>query len=258
VWRDATAVVTALAMAALLAGSASAGLGDSASAKNRAGNRLYEKEKYDEALEQYRAAQVLAPELYQLFFNAGDALYRKGDLGNAVREFAKAAASPDAALSADASYNAGNALFGMGQAEQAIAAYTNALKKDPAHQDAKHNLELALQLLQQQQQQQQQQQNQDQNQDQQQDQQDQQKQQEQNQDQQNEQQSQDQQQQDQQQQQNGQQEQQQEQQGSAQDAGMSKEDAERLLDAVDEGERELQAELRAAQSRKRTKVDKDW
>ena len=39
---------------------------------------------------------------------------------------------------------------------------------------------------------------------------------------------------------------------------MSKEDAERLLDAVDEGERELQAELRAAQSRKRTKVDKDW
>ncbi len=39
---------------------------------------------------------------------------------------------------------------------------------------------------------------------------------------------------------------------------MTPEEAERLLDAIAEGERELQAELRAAQARKREKVEKDW
>jgi len=237
----------AIALALALAVPAVAGLGDSAPSKNRAGNKLYDQSKYDEALAQYRAAQVIAPELMELFFNAGDALYKKGDLENAVREFGKAAASPDTALSADASYNAGNALLQMGQAEQAIRAYTDALKRNPGHADAKHNLELALRLLQQQQQQQNQQQDQQQGQqDQQQDQQDQQQQQE---EQQQDQQSQEQEQQDQ---------QQQDQQAAQRETGMSQEDAERLLDAVGEQEAELQAELRAAQARKRSKVDKDW
>jgi hypothetical protein len=39
---------------------------------------------------------------------------------------------------------------------------------------------------------------------------------------------------------------------------MSPEDAARLLDAIDQAERELQAELRAAQAKKREKVEKDW
>jgi Ca-activated chloride channel homolog len=249
--------VLAIAFAVVLALPAAAGLGESAPSKNRAGNRLYEQSKFDEALAQYRAAQVIAPELNELSFNAGDALFRKGDLENAVREFGKAAASADTALSADASYNAGNALLKMGQAEQAIGAYTAALKRNPNHEDAKHNLELALQLLEQQQQQQQQ------NQQGQQNQQDQQKQQNQQnqQDQQKQQGQQNQQDQQQSQEQNqGQQEQQDQEQsqGSQQEAGMSKEDAERLLDAVGEKERELQAELHAAQARKRSKVDKDW
>jgi Ca-activated chloride channel homolog len=251
----------AVALAVLLAQAAFAGLGDSAPSKNRAGNKLYDQSKYDEALAQYRAAQVIAPELMQLSFNAGDALFQKGDLENAIREFGKAAASADTALSADASYNAGNAFLKMGQPEQAIGAYTQALKRDPSHADAKHNLELALRLLEQQQQQQQNQQDQQKQQDQQsqqgqqgqQNQQDQQKQQDQ-QDQQKQQGQQEQQkQQDQQEQQD-----QQGQQGAQQETGMSKEDAERLLDAVGEQEREIQAERRAAQARKRSKVDKDW
>lgn len=254
--RNLLAVVVALALAC----PALAGLGESAPAKNRAGNKLYDQSKFDEALAQYRAAQIIAPELTELSFNAGDALYRKGDLENAVREFGKAAASADTALSADASYNAGNALLQMGQAEQAIGAYTQALKKNPNHEDAKHNLELALRLLEQQQQQQQNQQDQQSQQNQQgkQNQQDQQKQQ----DQQNEQNQQNQQnqqdQQSQQDQQDQQQSQQDQQQSQEQQTGMSKEDAERLLDAVGEKEQELQAELRAAQARKRAKVDKDW
>ena len=39
---------------------------------------------------------------------------------------------------------------------------------------------------------------------------------------------------------------------------MSQEEAERLLDAIEAAEEELQAELRAARAGKREKVDKDW
>lgn len=39
---------------------------------------------------------------------------------------------------------------------------------------------------------------------------------------------------------------------------MSPQDAARLLDAIEEAEAELQAELRAAKAKKRAKVDKDW
>ena len=39
---------------------------------------------------------------------------------------------------------------------------------------------------------------------------------------------------------------------------MSQEDAERLLDAIEESEEELQAELRSARAKQRKRVDKDW
>ena len=242
---------SAVALALVIAFPALTGFGESAPSKNREGNRLYKDGKYDEAPAQYRAAQVLAPEILGLSFNAGDALFRKGDVQGSLREFGKAAAAPDSLLSANAHYNAGNTLLQAGQAQQAIAAYTEALKRNPGDEDAKFNLELALQLLQQQQQQQDQQnqqnqQNQDQRQDQQKSGEDQQE-------------KQDQQKQDQEQESEEQQQADQEQsQAEQQEAGMSKQDAERLLDAVGEQEREIQAELREAQARKRTKVDKDW
>ncbi len=45
---------------------------------------------------------------------------------------------------------------------------------------------------------------------------------------------------------------------SEQEQAMSQEEAERLLDAIEAAEEELQAELRAAKAGKREKVDKDW
>lgn len=238
------------------------GFGDSPEARNRRGNKYYRQEKYDEALTEYRSAQVLAPELPELAFNAGDALYRKGVAPDAVREFAKASGSADSLLAADAHYNAGTASLSMGDLETAIDSFKASLRIDPTDADAKHNLELALRLLdqqeqQEQQQEQQQQEDQQQEQDQQegaeqQDQQDR-EQEQQEQDERDQQQDQRQDPQQDQQQQDGQQDQRQEDQPS-----MSPEDAARLLDAIEEAEKELQAELRAAKARKRAKVDKDW
>ncbi len=225
------------------------GFGDSPEGRNRRGNKLYKELKYDEALTEYRNAQVLAPELRELFLNAGDALFRKGELEDAIMEFERAAGAADSIVASSASYNAGNAYLGTGQIEPAIEAYKAALRQNPGDEDAKHNLELARLMLEQQQQQQEQQ---DQDQ-QEQDQQDQEQQDQRDQDQQD----QDQQEQDQQNQEQQQQEQQ-EQEQQEEESAMSEEDAARLLDALEQQERELQAELRAAKAKKREKVEKDW
>lgn len=62
----------------------------------------------------------------------GAAAYRAGD-------FAAADQAWQQAPGADAAYNQGNALARQGQYPQAIAAYDQALKLDPAHADAKAN-----------------------------------------------------------------------------------------------------------------------
>jgi Ca-activated chloride channel family protein len=242
------------------------GFGDSPEARNRSGNVHYKKGEFDEALTEYRGAQVLAPEISALSFNAGDALFRKGEFANALREFAKASGAPDSLLSSNAYYNAGNSLVAAGDLQAAVEAYKTALRRNPADPDTKYNLELALRALEQQQQQQKQ------NQDQKGDNKDQQNQNKQDQSQQNKDQSgkdekdkQDQK--DQQGQkdekessqgQTGDESKQQAQQATGQqEPGMSKEDAARLLDAIQQSEQELQEELRAV-AKKRTKVDKDW
>ena len=240
------------------------GFGDSPEGRNRKGNRLYRDGRFDEALTEYRGAQVLAPELSVLAFNAGNALFRKGELPGAIREYGNAALSDDNLMSSSALYNAGNAFLQAGQIDTAVEAFKGALKLNPDDQDAKHNLEVALELLEQQEQEQQEQDQQEQDQ-QEQDEQDEQEGEDQ-QDQENQDQNQDQQQdqddQDQQQDEDGQQgEDQQEQDQQDQDQqgqAMSQEEAERLLDAIEAAEEELQAELRAARAGKREKVDKDW
>ncbi|MEA3409896.1 MAG: tetratricopeptide repeat protein, partial [Candidatus Eisenbacteria bacterium] len=145
------------------------GFGDSPQGRNRKGNRLYRDGQFDEALTEYRGAQVLAPEFSALAFNAGNALFRKGELPDAIREYGNAALSDDALMSSAALYNTGNAFLQAGQIDTAVEAFKGALKLNPDDQDAKHNLEVALELLEQQQQEQQdqdEQQNQDEQQDQ--------------------------------------------------------------------------------------------
>ena len=228
------------------------GFGDSPEGRNRKGNRFYRDGRFDEALTEYRGAQVLAPELAALAFNAGNALFRKGELPDAIREYGNAALSDDVAMSSAALYNAGNAFLQAGQIDAAVEAFKGALKLDPDDQDAKHNLEVALELLEQQQQNQDQQGEEQENQDEQ----EQQDEEQENQEQQNQD---EQEQQDEEQEEQGDQDQQgQEEQQEQEQQTMSQEEAERLLDAIEDAEEELQAKLRAARAGKREKVDKDW
>lgn len=229
-------------------------VGDEARDKSAQAKKQYEEGHYAEALELYRQAQVEAPETPALNFNVGSTLFKTGDFPGAAKEFDQALQGTDAELKARSFYNLGNTYYQQQQYPQAVEAYKQALDLDWQDQDAKANLELALTKQQEQQQEQEQNQdqkkqgqpkNQQQGQEQQQDQQQQDQQQQQKpQDQQDQQQGQ---QQDQQNQQDQQKRQAQEQkQGSDQRAGqrnrMDREEAEQLLDAL--RDREKQAHQR--------------
>ena len=91
----------------------------------------------------------------------GGAAYREGDFARAADEYAKVD-------SADGAYNRGNALAQSGHLEDALAAYDQALAREPGMPDAVANRKIVEDALKKQQQKQQQQQQQQQNQSQQQ------------------------------------------------------------------------------------------
>jgi Ca-activated chloride channel family protein len=80
---------------------------------------------------------------------AGDSWYRSGEYENATGAWSQQE-------SADASYNRGNALALLGEYEQSILAYDEALDREPGMEDALANKALVEELLRQQQQQQEQ------------------------------------------------------------------------------------------------------
>jgi len=125
----------------------------SARSKNEQGNRLYEEKKYDEALKRYTEAQLEAPDSPQLHYNLGNVLFRKGDLEKARDEYRRALAAANPALDPRAVYNMGNTFLSQQQYRDAVSAYQRALKLNPSDADAKRNLELALLRMKQQQQQ---------------------------------------------------------------------------------------------------------
>ncbi len=147
--RFVTAAVAALLLGAFLGGACPL-VADSAASKNNEGNRLYNNKKYDEALKMYIDAQASRPQAPELHYNIGNVLFRKGEYDKAVEEYLRAQAAKDPALAQSAAYNRGNAFFAQKQLPQAINSYIQALRANPKDQDAKRNLELALQLMQEQ------------------------------------------------------------------------------------------------------------
>lgn len=226
----------------------------------RAGDKLYEEGKYDEALVKYLEALSQKGDSTYAKFGLGNVFQNQEKFEEAAKSFQTILTSSDSLTRGEGFYNLGNALVGARQYDKAIQAYKQALRLNPGQMDYLHNLELAMHLMENPPPQQQQssggqndQQKQDQKQDQQQSQE--QKQQEQEADQ--EQQQQEQSEQEQEQAQHEQQKQQEEQMQAAQADSMSRQDAERLLNALQIDEKQVQENLhrkRAAEAG----VGKDW
>jgi len=130
------------------------------------GNGLAGEGEHDAALHHYDEASRLDPGSPIPDFNRGIVLSGQGKAQEAGDAFLGAAAAEDPRVAADALYNLGNVLLEAQQYEPAVEAYLSSLDLDPEDADARRNLEIAWKRLEEQQQQQQQQNQDQQNQDQ--------------------------------------------------------------------------------------------
>lgn|SRR5690606_14638792 len=146
-------------------------LADDGEKEGRRGNKLYEEGSYESAIEAYlNGLSALDASSnpwmhYALNNNLGAALLKAGDAAGANEAFSRALLNaPTPADYARSAYNAGNAAYNAEQLEQALQYYRESLLREPDNQDAKFNYEFVKRRLEQQQQQQngdEQQQNQD-------------------------------------------------------------------------------------------------
>jgi len=227
------------------------------------GNEAYRSQDYESATRRFDAALERDGDLSEARFNRANAMVRKsvkmaeeaanaaegGDLDRsqeifeqvvginkkAAEDFESIAKRADSDEHRNrARYNQGNAHLFSGDWDKAIEAYKHALRADPTDELARHNLAFAMRRQQEQQDQQQENQDQDQEQQEQQDQ-------------------------DQQQDQQNQDDQGDDRQQPDEPDQMSPEDAEQLLDAMQQREKELQEELNKRKRKPQViKIEKDW
>lgn len=150
-----------ITLAAILLTSLLAPFGGKAHRKTEEGNRSYLDARYEDALRAYTEAQVELPAAAELYYDIGNVLFRQEDYAGAAEAYTRALLTAPTELEGAAAYNLGNARYKLEEYEEAIRSYERALRSDAADADAKRNLELALRAQEMQQQQQQDEQQQD-------------------------------------------------------------------------------------------------
>ncbi|MEZ4589771.1 MAG: VWA domain-containing protein [Chloroflexota bacterium] len=111
------------------------------------GNAAFSAAAYDEAKQQYTQALAEAPNSAAARFNLANVWYRLGGFETAVTHLQQLPPDTSPAQQAASAFNLGNSYFQLGDLEAAVAAYQTALRLSPHDLDAKHNLELALQMM---------------------------------------------------------------------------------------------------------------
>lgn len=221
----------------------------------RRGNKLYADSMFVKAEVEYRRALDVNPKSMEAMYNLGNSLLMQQKAQEAMQQFANAASLIEAnekniATTAEGKEQLAKIYHNMGvimqsskQLDACIEAYKKSLRNNPADHETRYNLSVALKQKQQQQQQQQQNQDQQQQEEEKKEQEQQQDQQQQNQQNQEQQQEQEQQQQQQQQQQNE----------------MSQENAEQMLKAIMQDEKDVQEKVKKAmQEVQPRRFEKDW
>ena len=195
----------------------------------RKGNRLYKDSTYVKAEVEYRKALEHSPRSTDAMYNLGNALLMQQKTKEAMEQYESVSKmEKDNRKLAQTYHNTGVILQSAKQYAQCIEAYKQALRNDPSDDETRYNLALAQKLLKDQQNQQQNQQNQQQKQDQKEDKKDQ------------------------------NQKQQQEQEQLQNKNEMSKENAEQLLKAVMQDEKEVQDKIKKQIQIRGKKLEKDW
>lgn len=120
---------------------------DDFASRNNKGNTLVKEGRLDDALQTYQETAVEHPDKPELDYNMANVYHMKGEFDTAATEYKDALASTTSPVAPDAYYNLGNTLFRMGQYGPAAEAYKKSLMEDPSDREAKFNLELALKRL---------------------------------------------------------------------------------------------------------------
>ena len=204
----------------------------------RSGNKLYNDSLFIKAEVDYRKALDINPKSTDAMFNLGNALLMQQKVKEAMEQYESVSkVEKDKSKLAEIYHNMGVILQSAKQYPQCIEAYKESLRNNPKDDETRYNLALAQKMLKDQQQNQPNQDQQQQQQDQKEDQKDQNK---------------DQQEQD----QKDQQQQQQQQQQNKNE--MSKENAQQLLNAVMQDEKNVQEKVKKQIQIQGKKLDKDW
>ena len=215
----------------------------------RRGNRLYADSLFVKAEVEYRRALDVNPQSVEAMFNLGNSLLKQQKAEEAMKMYQAAAvqipanekhiatSEADKLRLAQVYHNAGVILQSSKQLDACIEAYKKSLRNNPLDHETRYNLTLAMKQRQQQQQQQ-------------------------NQDQQQEEQQQEQEEQEEKQQQNQEQDQEQQEQQQPQpqqEQEMSQENAEQLLNAIMQDEKDIQEKVqKAMQEVQPRRFEKDW
>ncbi|MCK6457612.1 MAG: tetratricopeptide repeat protein [Phycisphaerae bacterium] len=154
--------VTRAAVVAILVAATNAAPGQenlSASAWVDRGNLALQEQRWDDALEAYRRADVAQPETPEIAYNRGVALYRKGDFDKAREAFGDALRTRDPALEAKAKFNLGNCAYATAlgklndlpgaieELTKALNYYRDSLQLNPDDREARQNIEMAQLLM---------------------------------------------------------------------------------------------------------------
>ncbi|HKB45273.1 MAG TPA: tetratricopeptide repeat protein [Chitinophagaceae bacterium] len=119
------------------------------------GNDLYQQQKYKDAEDNYRKSVEKKTQNIEGNFNLGDALYKQKKFTDASEHFNKLAGSANnKTLTAAAYHNLGNSFLENKKLEESIDAYKKALLNNPKDDETRYNLAYAQEKLKKQQQQQ--------------------------------------------------------------------------------------------------------
>src|SRR5690554_102741 len=204
----------------------------------RRGVALLEQERFAEAEAEFRSALQLKPSSFEAAYNLGTALFRQEKYDEALQQLQATTpfANDDKQRLASLFHNLGNSyLFGQ-NIDQSIEAYKQALRHNPLDDETRYNLIAAMKLKDEQEEQEEEQQDQ----------------------QEQEQQEQHEQEQEQQEQEQEQEQQDQQQQQQQESEGISRENAERLLQAKEEDEKELLEKMNQNREKQPVRIEKNW
>jgi len=119
----------------------------------RKGNELFKKGKFSDAEVEYRKALEKDPTYQKAQFNLGDAIYKEKNFKSAGPLFNNVVKnSKNNGVKAKSLYNLGNTFMSQKKYENSIKAYIKSLLLNPDDYNAKYNLEYARKMLKKQQQ----------------------------------------------------------------------------------------------------------